>query len=81
MIVDGEAAVELATAEGQVTTIIGIEADERLASTMIAYLDRRLAVTSPWHVERRHYAVVEPTASPDRAASGTSTRSPALGRR
>ncbi len=81
VIVDGEAAIDLTTAEGQMTTIVGIEADERLAPTMIAYLDRRLAVTSPWHVERSHYTVGDPTASPGRTASATSTHSPALGRR
>ena len=49
---DGEAAIELTTAEGRSATVVGIEIDEHLVPTMIAYLDRRLAVTSPWRVER-----------------------------
>ncbi len=43
---------KLITAEGTDVVVTEIEQSEHLVPTMIDYLDRRLNVKSPWHVDR-----------------------------
>ncbi len=39
---------KITTAEGNSVVVAGIQQHERLEPTMVAYLDRRLLVKSPW---------------------------------